>query len=252
MTGEGGFATTDDDELADRHPPVPQPRHAGPLPPRGAGDELQAHGHRGGDRPRPARRASTSAPRSAAATRHRLSRRARRLPDADASRMGASTSGTSTRCASRASASAVLDGLAERGIGHASSTTRSRSIARRTSRRIVPGAADLDLPVTDRLADEVLSIPVRPNLDRRRARGVIDAVREVATPSSRPPPGSADDRAAARRARRAGLDGPQPPAPSLDSRGVRPSPRSPIRTPTARRRRRREDRARRLRPTRWR
>ena len=46
----------------------------------------------------------------------------------------------------------------------------------------VPGAADLDLPVTNLLADEVLSIPVRPNLTADELETVIGAVREVATP----------------------------------------------------------------------
>jgi len=57
---------------------------------------------------------------------------------------------------------------------------------------LVPGAADLDLPVTNRLADEVLSIPVRPNLAPDEVEAVIAAVREVATPSGPiSPPGVA-------------------------------------------------------------
>jgi dTDP-4-amino-4,6-dideoxygalactose transaminase len=46
----------------------------------------------------------------------------------------------------------------------------------------MPGAADLDLPVTNRLAEEVLSIPVRPNLAPDELEAVIAAIREVATP----------------------------------------------------------------------
>ncbi len=72
MTGEGGFATTDDDGVADRLRAVPQPRHAGPLLPRRAGHELQAHRPRRRHRPRPARRASTSGRSAAAATRRYL------------------------------------------------------------------------------------------------------------------------------------------------------------------------------------
>ena len=48
--------------------------------------------------------------------------------------------------------------------------------------QFVPGAADLDLPVTNLLVDEVLSIPVRPNLTSDELETVIGAVREVATP----------------------------------------------------------------------
>jgi dTDP-4-amino-4,6-dideoxygalactose transaminase len=47
---------------------------------------------------------------------------------------------------------------------------------------LMPGAADLDLPVSNRLADEVLSIPVRPNLTEAELETVIAAIREIATP----------------------------------------------------------------------
>jgi perosamine synthetase len=47
----------------------------------------------------------------------------------------------------------------------------------------LPGASSLDLPVTDRLADEVLSIPVRPNLTDGEVEQVIEAVRAVAQPA---------------------------------------------------------------------
>jgi len=46
----------------------------------------------------------------------------------------------------------------------------------------VPNAADLNLPVTNRLADEVLAIPVRPNLADEELDRVINAICEVATP----------------------------------------------------------------------
>jgi perosamine synthetase len=49
-------------------------------------------------------------------------------------------------------------------------------------RRLMPGAERLSLPVTDRLADEVLSLPVRPDLDDADLDTIVDAVREVATP----------------------------------------------------------------------
>jgi dTDP-4-amino-4,6-dideoxygalactose transaminase len=76
----------------------------------------------------------------------------------------------------------VIDGLTERGIGtliyYPVPVHRQAYL-----QAFAPGAADLDLPVTNRLADEVLSIPVRPNLTDEELSAVIDAVREVATPT---------------------------------------------------------------------
>jgi dTDP-4-amino-4,6-dideoxygalactose transaminase len=75
----------------------------------------------------------------------------------------------------------VVEGLTERGIGtliyypvpvHKQAYLQA----------YLPGAADLDLPVTNRLADEVLSIPVRPNLAPDELEAVITAIRQVATP----------------------------------------------------------------------
>lgn len=57
-------------------------------------------------------------------------------------------------------------------------------------RRYLPGAADVVLPVTDRLAAEVLSIPVRSNLTEDELDTVIRAVRELASPVSGPQAGS--------------------------------------------------------------
>ena len=76
----------------------------------------------------------------------------------------------------------VVDGLSKRGIGtliyYPIPVHRQAYI-----QAYVPNAADLDLPVTDRLADEVLSIPVRPNLASDELERVVDAIREVATPT---------------------------------------------------------------------
>jgi perosamine synthetase len=75
----------------------------------------------------------------------------------------------------------VIEGLTERGIGtliyypkpiHQQDYLQS----------YVPGAAELFLPVTELLTDEVLSIPVRPSLTDEEVDTVIRAVREVATP----------------------------------------------------------------------
>jgi dTDP-4-amino-4,6-dideoxygalactose transaminase len=78
---------------------------------------------------------------------------------------------------------AVADGLRQRGIGtlayYPVPVHRQPYL-----REYVPGAASLHLPVTDTLASEVLSIPVRANLAPGEVEAVIDAVREVATPSS--------------------------------------------------------------------
>jgi len=75
----------------------------------------------------------------------------------------------------------VADGLAERGVGsliyYPVPIHRQAYIG-----ALVPGAAGLDLPVTNRLADEVLSIPVRPNLTEDELATVAAAVRAVATP----------------------------------------------------------------------
>ena len=49
----------------------------------------------------------------------------------------------------------------------------------------VPGAADLDLPVTNRLSDEVLAIPVHPMLSDEDLATIVAAVRAVATPVAR-------------------------------------------------------------------
>ena len=49
----------------------------------------------------------------------------------------------------------------------------------------LPGAADLDLPVTNLLADEVLAIPVHPRLTDEDLAAIVAAVRAVATPVAR-------------------------------------------------------------------
>ncbi len=77
----------------------------------------------------------------------------------------------------------VIDGLTERGVGtliyypipiHRQAYLQS----------YVPGAADLDLPVTNRLSDEVLAIPVHPRLSAEDLATIVAAIREVATPAA--------------------------------------------------------------------
>ena len=75
----------------------------------------------------------------------------------------------------------VIDGLTERGIG--TQIYYPVPVHRQSYlQAFIPGAERLDLPVTDRLADEVVSIPVRPNLTTAELDAVIEAIREVATP----------------------------------------------------------------------
>jgi perosamine synthetase len=79
---------------------------------------------------------------------------------------------------------AVIDGLTDRGIGtliyypipiHKQAYLQT----------FMPGAVDLDLPVTNRLSDEVLAIPVHPMLSDGDLATIVEAVRAVATPVAR-------------------------------------------------------------------
>ena len=75
----------------------------------------------------------------------------------------------------------VIDGLTERGVG--TLIYYPVPIHRQAYlQRFVPGAAQLHLPVTDRLSDEVLSIPVHPRLTDEELDAIVAAVHEVATP----------------------------------------------------------------------
>ena len=78
----------------------------------------------------------------------------------------------------------VIDGLTERGVGtliyypvpiHKQAYLQS----------FVPGAAELDLPVTNQLSDEVLAIPVHPRLSQDDLATIVRSIREVATPVRR-------------------------------------------------------------------
>jgi dTDP-4-amino-4,6-dideoxygalactose transaminase len=79
---------------------------------------------------------------------------------------------------------AVIDGLTERGIG--TLIYYPIPIHRQAYlQAYLPGAADLDLPVTNRLSGEVLAIPVHPMLSDVDLETIADAVRAVATPVTR-------------------------------------------------------------------
>jgi dTDP-4-amino-4,6-dideoxygalactose transaminase len=78
----------------------------------------------------------------------------------------------------------VIDGLAARGIG--TLIYYPVPIHRQAYlQQYVPGAADLHLPVTDLLSDEVLAIPVHPKLAEEDLAAIVTAIREVATPVAR-------------------------------------------------------------------
>ena len=79
---------------------------------------------------------------------------------------------------------AVIDGLTARGVG----TLIYYPVPihkQQYLQAFVPGAAELDLPVTDRLSDEVLAIPVHPRLSPEDLATIVGAVRAVATPVTR-------------------------------------------------------------------
>jgi dTDP-4-amino-4,6-dideoxygalactose transaminase len=78
----------------------------------------------------------------------------------------------------------VIDGLTERGIG--TLIYYPVPIHRQAYlQAYVPGAADLDLPVTNRLSDDVLAIPVHPMLSGEDLAVIVAAIRAVATPVAR-------------------------------------------------------------------
>jgi perosamine synthetase len=77
---------------------------------------------------------------------------------------------------------AVARALEERGIG--SLIYYPVPIHRQPYlQQTLPRAGRQDLPVTDQLASEVLSIPVRPSLTDAEVETIIEAVRDVATPA---------------------------------------------------------------------
>ena len=79
---------------------------------------------------------------------------------------------------------AVIDGLTERGVG--TLIYYPIPIHRQAYlQAYMPGAADLDLPVTNSLSEEVLAIPVHPMLSDEDLATIVGAVRAVATPVAR-------------------------------------------------------------------
>jgi perosamine synthetase len=180
MTGEGGFATTDDDAVADQLRLY-----------RNHGMRVRYHHDALGTNFKPTDLAAALGLAQLA----RLDERTARRRD-NAAKLTASLAGylTPSTPAGRehvwhqytmrfpGERQQVLDGLSERGIGsliyYPVPVHRQEYL-----QAFLPGARDLDLPVTDQLSDEVLSIPVRPNLTDQELQMVIDAVRELATPA---------------------------------------------------------------------
>ncbi len=179
MTGEGGIATTDDDELADR---LRLYRNHG-MRRRYYHDEL-------GTNFKPTDLAAALGLAQLPRLDERTEQRRR-----NAERLTAGLAGYLTPAVPEGRGHVwhqytmrfpgerdrVVEGLTERGIG--SLIYYPVPIHRQSYlQTYVPGAADLPLPVTDRLAAEVLSIPVHPMLSDGDLEAIIRAVRDVATP----------------------------------------------------------------------
>ena len=186
MTGEGGLATTDDDALADR---LRLYRNHG-MRQRYYHDEL-------GTNYKPTDLAAAlgmAQLRSLDARNAQRRRNAARLteglrgyltPQVPAGRTHVWHQYTMRFPGER---QRVIEGLTERGVG--TLIYYPVPIHRQTYlQRYLPGADALDLPVTNRLSDEVLSIPVRPSLTDEEIDTIVRAVREVATPVEPAPAG---------------------------------------------------------------
>jgi perosamine synthetase len=179
MTGEGGFVTTDDDELADRVRLY-----------RNHGMRVRYHHEALGTNFRPTDLAAALGLAQLARLDERTEQRRRNaarlteglrgylVPTVPQGREHVWHQFTMRFPGERQH---VIDGLTERGIGtlvyypvpvHRQAYVQALS----------PGAAALDLPITYRLSEEVLSVPVRPNLTPDELEAVIAAIREVATP----------------------------------------------------------------------
>ncbi len=183
MTGEGGFATTDDDALADRIRLF-----------RNHGMRVRYHHESLGTNYKPGDLAAAIGLAQLAGLDARTARRRE-----NAAHLTAELSGdylTPSVPEGRehvwhqyvmrfpGERQRVIDGLAERGVG--TLIYYPVPIHRQAYlQQYVPGAADLRLPVTDRLSDEVLAIPVHPRLSEDDLVTIVRSVREVATPVAR-------------------------------------------------------------------
>ena len=166
---------------ARRPPPaLPEPRDARPLPPRRLGTNFKptdlAAAHRPGPA-RPARRADRAAP----AQRRPPHRGPARLPDPGVpdGREHAWHQYTMRFPGERDARGRRPDGARHRDAHLLPGPGAPAGLPAGVSCRAPPTST---CPVTNRLSDEVLSIPVRPNLAAEELEAVIAAIREVATP----------------------------------------------------------------------
>ena len=183
MTGEGGFATTDDDDVADRIRLF-----------RNHGMRVRYYHESLGTNYKPGDLASAIGLAQLPGLDARTARRR-----ANAAYLTAELSGdylTPSVPEGRdhvwhqyimrfpGQRQQVIDGLTERGVG----TLIYYPVPIHKQEYLqayVPGAADLPLPVTDQLSDEVLAIPVHPMLSQDDLATIVKAIREVAAPVQR-------------------------------------------------------------------
>jgi len=183
MTGEGGFATTDDDDVADRIRLF-----------RNHGMRVRYYHESLGTNYKPGDLASAIGLAQLPGLDARTARRR-----ANAAYLTAELSGdylTPSVPEGRdhvwhqyimrfpGQRQQVIDGLTERGVG----TLIYYPVPIHKQEYLqayVPGAAALDLPVTNQLSDEVLAIPVHPMLSQDDLATVVKSIREVATPVQR-------------------------------------------------------------------
>ena len=181
MTGEGGFATTDDDEVADRLRLF-----------RNHGMRVRYHHDTLGTNFKPTDLAAALGLAQLGRLDERTEQRRRNAAYLTEHLAGYWTPGVPE---GRGHAwhqyvmrfpgerQRVIDGLAERGVG--TLIYYPVPIPRQAYlQEYLPGAADLPLPVTDRLSDEVLAIPVHPRLSQEDLETIVAAVRDVATPGA--------------------------------------------------------------------
>jgi len=183
MTGEGGFATTDDDDVADRirlfrnHGMRVRYYHESLGTNYKPGDLASAIGlaQLPGLDARTARRRANAAYLTAELSGDYLTPSVPEGRDHVWHQYIMRFPGQRQR---------VIDGLTERGVG----TLIYYPVPIHKQEYLqayVPGAADLPLPVTDQLSDEVLAIPVHPMLSQDDLATIVKAIREVAAPVQR-------------------------------------------------------------------
>ena len=182
-SGEGGFATTDDDDIADRLRLF-----------RNHGMRVRYHHDALGTNSKPTDLAAAIGLAQLARLDERTERR-RRNAAYLTSHLGADFLVPTVPDGREhvwhqyvmrfpGERQAVVDGLAERGIG--TLIYYPIPIHRQAYLQdILPGAEALPLPVTDALSEEVLAIPVHPLLDEPDLEAIVSAIRDVATPVAR-------------------------------------------------------------------